>query len=178
MKTTTKFFAIAAVALATFASTGLKAQTMGNMYSNKGVRFGIGISGGITDDDSAFKNGLGADLRFQFDLSNYVSITATGGYTRLTLENGGDPYEFIPAKGGVKVFPIKGFYGLGEAGAGFGIKKDAKTSLIWSGGVGYEWTSGLDISARYEGYSQDSSSNTYVPYTGQYALRLAYSFKL
>lgn len=181
MKITTKFFALAAVALSTFAVSGLKAQTESGMDPNKGVRFGIGISGGITDKDvSPFKNGLGADARLQFDLSNYVSITATGGYTRLMARDNGTDYDFIPAKGGVKVFPltVKGFYGAAEAGAGFGIKKDAKTSFIWSSGIGFEWKNGLDLSARYEGYSQDSASSTYVPYNGQYALRLAYGFKL
>lgn len=177
MKTPVKLFAIAAVALTTL-SFGAKAQTTESLDANKGVRFGFGISGGITEKGSPFKNGFGADARFQFDLSNYVSLTATGGYTKLTKEKNGNDYDFIPAKGGVKVFPIKGVYGLGEIGAGFGIKKDSKTSLLWSGGLGYEWKSGWDLGVRYEAYSQDSFSSTYVPYNGQFALRLAYGFKL
>lgn len=180
MKSTTKFFAITAALLSTFAVTGLKAQTTSPLDSNKGVRFGIGISGGIKEKGAPFKNSYGADARFQFDLSNYVSITATGGYTRLIADHNGPDYDFIPAKGGVKIFPltVKGFYGAGEAGAGFGIKKDSKTSFIWSSGIGYEWKNGVDLSARYEAYSQNSASSTYVPYNGQFALRLAYGFKL
>ncbi|TDQ11972.1 hypothetical protein [Pedobacter metabolipauper] len=179
MKTITKFFATAAVLL-TVASTGLKAQTMETMDSSKGVRLGIGISGGLPTKGSPFEYGLGADARLQFDLSRELSIVASGGYTRMMAkDNAGDDYDFIPVKGGVKVFPqIGALYLLGEAGAGFGIKDGSKTSFIYSGGLGYAWSGGLDLSARYEGYTQDSASSTYRPQNGQFALRLAYGFKL
>ena len=177
MKTTTKFFAIAAALLAVN-TTGLKAQST-DMEKPLGVRLGVGVSGGVAAKGSPFEYGFGADARLQFDLSKELSLTATGGYTRLMAkDNSGEDYDFIPAKGGIKVFPIGNMYALGEIGAGFGIKEDSKTSLIWSGGIGYAWNNGLDISARYEGYSQDSASSTYRPYNGQFALRLAYGFKL
>ena len=38
-------------------STGLKAQTMGE-ESPRGVRLGIGVSGGIGEDGSQFKNSM------------------------------------------------------------------------------------------------------------------------
>lgn len=179
MKKITKIIALALVIGAGTFSMG-KAQETLPLDENKGVRFGFGISGGIGEKDSPFKNSYGADARFQFDLSNYVSITATGGYTKLVADDGFTDYDFIPVKGGVKVFPltVKGFYGAGEAGAGIATKKDSKTAFVWSTGVGYEWKNGFDLSARYEAYSQDSASNTYVPYNGQFALRLAYGFKL
>lgn len=175
MKTATKLFTFTALFLAMFTTANAQMTDV-----SRGVRLGIGLNGGITEKNSPFKNGYGADLRLDFQLMKNVALTATGGYTRLTRENGGDAYDFIPAKGGIKVYPltVTGFYALGEIGAGFGIKKDSKTSLLWSGGIGYEWTKGLDISTRYEAYSQDSASSTYVPYNGQFALRLAYAFKL
>lgn len=173
MKTITKLFAAAAV-LVTFATTGVQAQER-----ETGVRLGIGVSGGVADHGSPFEYGLGADLRFQFDLSKELSLTASGGYTRLMGKDNVTDYDFIPAKGGIKIFPqIGGTYLLGEAGAGFGIKDGSKTSLIWSGGLGYAWNNGLDLSARYEGYKQDATSTTYQPYNGQFALRIAYGFKL
>lgn len=178
MKTTTKFFTIAALALGIFATSAVHAQYVEPLKDEKGVRLGFGGSGGITSDNSAFDYGLGADVRLQWDLSNYVSILGTAGYTRLFGKNINADYDFIPAKGGVKVFPIGNMYGLGEIGAGFAIQDGSKTSLVWSGGIGYEFKNGLDFSVRYEGYQQDSSSSTYVPVTGQYALRLAYGFKL
>lgn len=178
MKTTTKFFAIASLAVASVISTNAQAQTMETMGRETGVRLGIGISGGITEDNSPFKMGAGADLRLQVDMSKELSLTATSGYTRMFGRGELPDYDFIPAKGGVKVFPFKALYGLGEIGAGFGIKDGSKTSLIWSAGIGHAWSNGLDISARYEGYQQDSSSSTYTMATGQYALRIAYGFKL
>jgi hypothetical protein len=148
------------------------------LKEGKGFKIGVGVSGGITDNKSPFDYGLGADARLQLDLSNYVALTATGGYTRLFAKEGLADFDFIPAKGGVKVFPVGNLYGAGEIGAGFGIKDGSKTMLIWSAGLGYEWKNGFDLSARYEGYTQDSASSTYVPQTGQFALRLAYGFKL
>ena len=177
MKTTTKFLAIA-LALSTLSLSAVNAQSVEPLKEGKGVRVGIGASGGITSESSPFDYGLGADLRLQWDLSNYVSVLGTGGYTRLFGKENNADYDFIPAKGGVKVFPIGNMYALGEIGAAFAIKEGSKTALIWSGGVGYEFKNGLDLGFRYESYQQDSASSTYVPQTGQYALRIAYGFKL
>ncbi len=175
MKTITKFFTMAAVALA-IGTTSASAQSMDR---TKGVRLGFGVSGGVAEKGSPFEYGVGADARLQFDLSKELSITATTGYTRLMAKNYmGDDYDFIPAKGGVKIFPIGNMYTMGEIGAGFGIKSGSKTSLIFGGGLGYAWNHGVDVSVRYEGYKQDSSSSTYRPQNGQFALRLAYGFKL
>ncbi|WP_316788158.1 hypothetical protein [Pedobacter frigoris] len=175
MKTVTKLFAVAA-ALVTFATTNLHAQST---EVAKGVRLAIGVSGGVAEKGSPFEYGLGADLGFQFGLSKEVAITATGGYTTMMAKDNGTDYNFIPVKGGIKVFPqIGGMYLLGEAGAGFATKDGGKTSLIWSGGLGYQFNGGFDIGARYEGYKQDAASTTYQPYNGQFALRLAYGFKL
>jgi len=183
MKTITKFFTIAATAAAFLSPAAVKAQDMTMAVDTtpvfqKALRLGVGISGGITRDNSPFDYGLGADLRLQWDLQKHLSLTATGGYTRLMAKNDLPDYDFIPLKGGVKVFPGQAFYALGELGAGLGIKENSKTSFIWSGGIGYAWKNGLDISARYESYQQDSNSSTYYPVNGQYALRLAYGFKL
>jgi hypothetical protein len=175
MKTITKFLTIAAAVVA-IATTSASAQRSGDPM---GVRLGVGISGGISDKGSPFEYGLGADARLQLDLSRELSITATGGYTRLMAkDNMGEDYDFIPVKGGVKVFAIGNMYASGEMGAGFAIQEGSKTSLIYSGGIGYAWSNGLDLSARYEGYKQDSASSTYRPENGIFALRLAYGFKL
>ncbi|RZK56201.1 MAG: hypothetical protein EOO91_12615 [Pedobacter sp.] len=56
------------------------------------------------------------------------------------------------------------------------IQDGSKTSLIFGGGTGYEFNNGLEIGIRYEGYQQDSSSSTYQPVNGQYAVRIGYNF--
>jgi hypothetical protein len=175
MKKVTRILAIAA-GLFMFTATATQAQTREDA---KGVRLGIGISGGITTDKSPFKLAYGADLGFQFEVSRELALTATGGYTSFKGKDGVEDYNFIPVKGGVKVFPqIGGLYLSGEAGFGFGTEKDSKESFIYSGGIGYQTAGGFDIGARYEGVTQQRASNTFQPQNGQFALRLAYSFKL
>lgn len=176
MKKVTRIFAIAA-GLFIFTATATHAQQRENA---KGVRLGLGISAGAPTDGSPFKLAYGADLGFQFELSRELALTATGGYTSYKAKDGqGDDYNMIPVKGGVKVFPqIGGLYLSGEAGCGFGTKKDVKEAFIYSGGIGYQTAGGFDIGARYEGVTQQKESISYRPQNGQFALRLAYSFKL
>lgn len=146
--------------------------------NDRGVRFGIGLNGGLTTEKSPFKVAYGADAGFQFDLSRELAITATGGYTRYQAKDGqGDDYNMIPVKGGVKVFPqIGGLYLSSEAGAGFSTKEDAKAAFIYSGGLGYQTKGGFDVGARYEGVTQQKSSSTYRAQNGQFALRVGYNF--
>ncbi|GGE48065.1 hypothetical protein GCM10011413_12690 [Pedobacter psychrotolerans] len=183
MKTITKILATAATAVAVFATTTLSAQTMTTTEdmnpAPKGMAFkvGVGINGGVFRDKSPMDYAYGADLKLQWDLTPYVAVTASGGYTKLVAKDNAVDADFIPAKGGVKVFPIKRMYLATEAGAGISIQDGAKTNFIYSGGLGYEF-GGFDAGIRYEGYVNDSASTTYFRKTGQYALRLAYNFKL
>jgi lipoprotein signal peptidase len=184
MKTTTKKITLALIAILTLSVYNLKAQSTDMaMTTNNGMAFkiGIGASGGVTTANSPFSFGVGADVRLQWDLSKDVALTASGGYTRLFNKDNFPAladYDFIPAIGGVKVYAIKRMYLAGNVGAGFAIQDGSKTSFIFGGGTGYEWDNGLDIGVRYEGYQQDSSSSTYQPVNGQFALRLGYNFKL
>ena len=182
MKTTTKFLTIAIIALTGLTATSLKAQTE-SMPMNNGMAFkiGVGASGGITTDKSPFSYAVGADVKLQWDLSQYVALTASGGYTRLFNKEEFPAladYHFIPAIGGVKVFAIERMYLAGNVGAGLAIQDGSKLSFIFGGGIGYEWDKGFDLGVRYEGYQQDSSSSTYQPVNGQFAIRLGYNFKL
>ncbi|TCD04244.1 hypothetical protein EZ449_18215 [Pedobacter frigidisoli] len=182
MKTITKIFASSLAAIAIFTTTNLNAQTMTTtdapmMESGMGFKVGVGISGGVFRDKSPLDYAYGADVKLQWDLTPYVAVTASGGYTKLMGKDNVLDVDFIPAKGGVKVFPIKRMYLATEAGAGFAIQDGAKTNFIYTGGLGYEF-GGFDVGVRYEGYVNDSGSTLYFKKTGQYALRLAYNFKL
>ncbi|MET4082828.1 hypothetical protein ABIB40_002792 [Pedobacter sp. UYP30] len=180
MKTFTKLFTAAAVAATIFTASNVKAQESMSMPMDNGMAFkvGVGVSGGIFSKQSQFKNAYGADLRLQYDLTKSVAITASGGYTKLLGRDNSADVDFIPVIGGVKVFAIQRFYLQGNAGAGFAIQTGAKTNFIYGGGVGYEWKNGLELGARYEGYTNDSASSTYFSKMEQYALRLGYNFKL
>lgn len=182
MKTITKFFAAAAAAVAIFTTTNLQAQTtdMSTMSSTSGMAFkiGVGVNAGIFPDKSEMDYGYGADLRLQYDLTPFVAVTASGGYTRLKWKNSPLKFQFIPLVGGVKVFPIERMYLSGEAGTGLAIEDNANMNFIYGGGLGYEWKNGLDLGVKYEGYVNNSSSALYFMRTGQFNLRLAYNFKL
>ena len=183
MKTTTKKIAIALFAVITLTAFNLKAQDnmMSTTSSGMAFKVGIGAGAGITTSNSPFSFATGADLRLQWDLSKDVALTASGGYTRLFNKDSFPAladYDFIPAIGGVKVFAIKRMYLAANVGAGFAIKDGSKTSFIFGGGTGYEWDNGFELGVRYEGYQQDSSSLTYQPVNGQFAVRLGYNFKL
>lgn len=184
MKTNTKFFATAVIALAIF-TVGASAQTTDTtmMAPKSGMDFkiGLGASAGITTKGSPFNYALGADLLLQWKLAKNVALTASGGYTRFMAEDNavlGD-IAFIPAIGGVKVYPgIGNMYLQANAGAAFAIEDGAKTAFLYGGGTGYDWDNGLSIGLRYEGWQQDSSSSTYLPTraSGQFALRIGYNF--
>lgn len=177
-----KLLSLTLVTILGLVSLTVKAQTEATPRTN-GMEFKVGIGGGagLTTEGSPFSYSVGADLRLQWDLSQYVAITASGGYTRLFNSDSFpalEDYHFIPAIGGVKMFPAGGWYLAANIGAGFAIQDGSKTSLIFGAGTGYEWKNGLEIGARYEGYQQDSTSSTYQPVNSQIALRIGYNFKL
>jgi hypothetical protein len=172
MKKSSMFFASAVAAVALFFSTNVNAQT--------NPRFGVGINLGAPTSD-AYSVAIGADLRYQFDLSKQLSVPLTAGYTHLVgkeIGNSGinfDDFGYIPAKVGLKYYFNEsgtGVYGLGEVGAGFGTKSGSGTSFVYSPALGYSFGSGLDLAAKYEGLSKNSVNTGYV------GIRLAYGFKL
>ncbi|WP_443947164.1 hypothetical protein ACJVDH_08645 [Pedobacter sp. AW1-32] len=185
MKTITKLFATATTALAIFASTNLKAQTtettnMMSTTTTSGMAFkiGVGVNAGVFPDRSEMDYGYGADIKLQYDLTPFVALTASGGYTRLKWKNSPLKFEFIPLVGGVKVFAIERMYLSGNVGTGLAVKDGANMNFIYGGGLGYEWRNGLDVGVKYEGYVNNSSSDLYFMKTGQFNLRIGYNFKL
>jgi hypothetical protein len=169
MKKSTKFLASAVAALAIFFSVNANAQ---------GTRkFGIGLNVGVPTSD-AYSFAIGGDLRYQLDVAKQLSIPITAGYTRLSgkeIGNTGVDFPsvgYIPVKAGLKYFfndSGAGAYGLAEAGAGFLVGSGASgTEFVYSPAIGYAWSNGLDLGAKYEGIGS----------TGYVGIRLAYGFKL
>jgi len=172
MNKSTKFLATAAAAVALFFSTHVNAQSS--------PKFGIGLNLGIPTSN-AHTFALGGDLRYQFDIDKQLSVPLTAGYTRLfgaeignTGVNAPDR-AYIPVKAGLKYFfndSGSGVYGLAEAGAAFSVGAYSGTHFVYSPALGYSWSNGLDLSAKYEGFNADKIN------TGYFGLRLAYGFKL
>jgi hypothetical protein len=183
MKTLTRLFTTASMAVVIFTTTNLSAQTMSSTESStttNGMAFkvGVGINGGVFTKGSEMDYGYGADLKLQYDLSKDVALTASGGYTRLRWKNSPLNFQFIPLMGGVKAFVIDRMYLNAQAGTGLAIEDGANMNFIYSGGLGYEWNNGLELGVKYEGYVNNSASDLYFMKTGQFNLRLGYNFKL
>lgn len=164
MKKFTKVIATAVAALALFISADANAQ---------GTRkFGIGLNAGA-GTGTAESFAIGGDIRYQLDVAKQLSIPITAGYTNVSLkdEYGGGSFGYIPVKAGLKYFfndSGAGAYGLGEIGAAFSTTSGGGTSFVYSPAIGYAWSNGLDLGAKYEGYDGG----------GYVGLRLAYGFKL
>ncbi|MGF1924282.1 MAG: outer membrane beta-barrel protein [Bacteroidia bacterium] len=172
MNKSSKFLATAAAAVALFFSTNVSAQD--------NPKFGIGLNVGAPTSNQR-SLALGADLRYQFDIDKQLSIPLTTGYTRLfgaEIGNTGVDYAdhaYIPLKAGLKYFFSEtgsGLYGLAEAGAAFSVGTYSGTNFVYSPAIGYSWSNGLDLAAKYEGFNHEKIN------TGYFGLRLAYGFKL
>jgi hypothetical protein len=173
MKNSTKFLASAVAALAIFISVNASAQDT--------RKFGIGINAGIPTND-AYSFAIGGDIRYQFDVSKQLSIPITAGFTSIQGEDVtigtttiNYRYNYVPVKAGLKYFfntTGAGLYGLAEAGAAFGTDSGAGTNFVFSPAIGYSWSNGLDLGAKYEGITSNGDTLGYV------GLRLAYGFKL
>jgi opacity protein-like surface antigen len=145
-----------------------------------GIRFGIGGGLGIINKSSPFGYGINLNPQIQWNLADALALNLVTGYTRLLTKDTSPTadYDFIPLKMELKLCPIiNRAYLLGIVGAGFGIKKDAKTNFTYGAGLGYEFLNGYDLGMKYETYKQSPSSSTYHPKTGQFAISLTYFFK-
>lgn len=165
MKKSTMFLASAVAAVALFFSTNVNAQSS--------PKFGVGLNVGVPTANGG-KLAIGADLRYQFDIDKQLSVPLTTGFTNLSYKGGGNS-GYIPLKAGLKYFfdeSGSGAYGLAEAGAGFSTTSGGGTSFLFSPALGYSWSNGIDLAAKYEGLSKNGATNGYV------GLRLAYGFKL
>lgn len=167
MKNSTKILASAVAVVALFFSVNANAQDS--------RKLGIGLNVGVPTT-TGYSLAIGGDLRYQFDIDKQLSVPITAGYTNLSLKDtyGGGSFGLIPVKAGLKYFfndTGAGAYGLAEAGAAFSTTSGGGTSFAYSPAIGYSWSNGLDLAAKYEGYSNNGS----IGYAG---IRLAYGFKL
>lgn len=168
MKTITKIIATSAAVVALFFTTNANAQS-----SARNLGIGLNVGAGTT---TGYGLVLGGDIRYQFNVDKQLSIPVTAGYNNFSIKDsyGGGSFGVIPVKAGAKYFfndSGSGAYGLAELGAGFGTNKGSGTSFVYSPAIGYAWANGLDLAAKYEGYSNNGS----IGFAG---IRLAYGFSL
>ena len=181
MKTTTKWIATAAAALAIFFTANVNAQTTTTTTKTDDSpwRLGIGLETGLptgrVHDFSNFE--LGGTARLQYDVNKSFAVTLTSGYYNFfgkdiagTNVYGGS-LGVIPVKLGIKAFFAPQLYFGAEGGAGFVTHGGTNTKLILSPAVGWANKS-WDVGVRYESLSGQSYNY------GIAGLRIAYAFGL
>ena len=133
----------------------------------------FGLNGGIPTQ-KPFNYVVGADIRFQRDLSRSIAAIASIGYTEFQQGKGRAfaDFGYVPFKVGAKVFPLSRLYVTGEIGSAIMQYRASESEFIWSPGVGYSFDNGLDVGARYEESRRRGIAS------GQVAFRAAYNFNL
>ena len=199
LKTTALVLALAAF---TF---GAKAQsTTTTTTPTNGPRLSIGVDAGIPTGglSDGYNWNLGGSAQLELPIANQLFFTVSGGYNNIfgkkdvtihtttpagsaTFNGDVQNIQLLPAKAGLKFFPVSNFYVQGEAGAGFLLnKKDLgytkSTAFIYAPTVGVllpiNAKSNLDLGVRYEGSTKFSNvDGSTINFVG---LRVAYSFNL
>jgi hypothetical protein len=194
MKSTLKITAIV-LGLAGI-TLGAKAQT--NPTSTKtttsGIRYSIGVDAGIPTGklSDSYNWNLGGSLQVDIPVASQLFVTVNAGYNNffgkdVTVGNvtvKQNNLQLLPAKAGLKFFPVNNFYIQGEAGAAFVLNKkdiaaDKSAVFIYAPQIGYQFPlSGgnyIDAGVRYEASTKLNSAidDSKVNFVG---LRIAYGF--
>lgn len=173
----------------------LHAQTTAeaNQESETGFRIGVGFGliYPLGNSKDRYDGGYSFLVQAEFPLaSKYLYLTAASGYENIfgkedELDNPVFPdIKRIPAKVGVKFFPIKNLYLHGEAGASFltnkpDFRNGNSVAFIFAPQIGYQIPLGdknsLDLGVRYESTGKHYSGGNSTNYFG---FKLLYAFSL
>ena len=194
MKSTLKITALVA-AFAAF-TLGAKAQTNPTpttTTTSGGVRLSIGVDAGIPTGKVSdnYNWNIGGSVQADIPVANQLFVTVNAGYNSIMGKNNvngtnvsATDIQLLPAKAGLKYFPVKSFYVQGEAGAAFALNKsdlgfDKSAAFIYAPQIGYQFALGgksyLDAGVRYEASTKFVSTvnDSKINFFG---LRIAYAF--
>jgi hypothetical protein len=197
MKSSIKISALAlAFAAFTFsakAQTTTPTTTATSTTTASGIRYSIGVDGGIPTGklSDAYNWNLGGSLQVDIPVANKLFVTVNAGYDNIFGKKnlGGTGIdatniELLPVKAGLKYFVVSNFYVQGEAGASFLLNKsklgdDKSAAFIYAPQVGYQFQLGgksyIDAGVRYEA-STKFDSNIDDSKVNFFGLRVAYGF--
>lgn len=186
--------AFAGLTLGAKAQTSTPATT--STTTGDGIRLSVGIDGGLPTGNlkNAYDWSLGGSVQADFPIvSKELYVTVNAGYNNIFGKsniNGtgidATDIHLIPAKAGLKFFPVSNFYIQGEAGAAFALNKsdlgfDKTAAFLWAPQVGYLIPLGgknsIDAGVRYEATTK-FNSNADGSDLHYFGLRVAYSFDL
>lgn len=147
-----------------------------------GSELSFGVNGGLAVGDFNKTHGgmIGGDLKYAYNFDPAVAVTLQSGYNNFfgkkVLETSLVDYKYkslgqIPIKAGVR-FSMGQFYAEPQLGVSFFTGAGDGSAFTYAGNIGVQVTPSFDISARYEGWSKNSSNLGFV------GLRLAYTFPM
>jgi len=160
------------------------AKTFAQESSIPSPSLNIGVEAGLPVGDFAdsHKLGLGGSLKALFPVAPDAAITLSAGYMSFSAKE----YEFggVTAKGpAVNMIPIKagfrynfqtGLYFEPQLGyTNFKVKDgESAGAFTYAANLGYLFNQKVDLSARYEAFSKNDNTTSFV------GLRLGYNFSL
>ena len=172
-----KLFLLTAIA-GIFAFTNVSAQKDPAM---NGPKLGVGVEFGLPVGDfgDVFNLGVGGSLVYQQPIASNLNFTASAGYINFSSEEVLGvkiSTAAIPVKAGIRYFFAENFYGGAELGAAFSTEDNGGTSFAYAPGIGVEFPvadkAAIDLGVRYEGWSRDSHTNSFI------GIRAAFNFGL
>ena len=160
-------------------ASGSFAQSAANASSPErgGGKFSIGAETGLPVGQASdgYSVVLGGSLKYELPVSGRAFFTLSAGYNAFLLKDEFKGYDipstagFIPLKAGIKYYSDGGFFLEAQAGIVWSTESGGGHAFAWSPGIGYTFKNGMEIGARYEGWTNDGT-------VGQMGLRLAYRF--
>lgn len=141
-----------------------------------GTEFSIGVDGALPlgDFKEAYNFGIGGSAKFAYNIDEVIALTLQAGYLSFSGKDLGQGFKLpslgvIPVKVGGRYTFGGGVYGEPQLGLSF-LNHGGGSAFTYAFNLGYHMVPGVDISARYEGFSKSGSS---FPQIG---FRLAYAF--
>ncbi len=169
------FFLILIAGLFQFAI--VKAQSGSQIAEPRlGIGFDVGLPTGNFGDFANY--GTGGSILYKHPISESLNITGNVGYIRFngkeTIGTLKYRQSFIPIKVGARYFITKNIYGTAELGSSIATANGSGASFIYTPGLGFEIpvsnTGSLDIGARYESWTKNTGTLSFV------GLRAGYNF--
>ncbi|MBB6497944.1 outer membrane beta-barrel protein [Pedobacter cryoconitis] len=177
-----RLFLLTAIA-GIFAFSNVSAQTKDPAMSGQKLGIGLDFALPTGNTNNLYKLGFGGSLQYQTPIAQSLNFTADAGFLSFSGKDFGGfkypKYSAIPVKAGLRYFLVENVFVGGEIGAAFGTSSGAKTSFIYTPGVGVEFPvankSTIELGARYEGWT-GGNNNIIVPVKNFIGFRLAYNF--
>lgn len=163
---------VSGIAASSFAST----KTDSLSSARKGTKISIGAEAGVPIGQASdgYNLVLGGSLKLERPTTSSTYFTLSAGYNAFFLKSEFKGFDipstsgFVPVKAGLKCY-TDNFFFEAQAGIVFSTESGGGHAFAWSPGIGYSFNGGFEASARYEGWTNGST-------TGQISLRVAYRF--